>query len=290
MAAAPLHTFQVLTKRPERAKEWFDWLGNGGHPGKWLRANWASVRDFFADGSRFTTYRGTRIRSSDDAGVTVLNAAAITWDDPLHNVWLGVSVEDRARKDRIDELRQAPAAVRFLSIEPLIEDIGELDLAGIDWVIVGGESGAGARPFNVAWARSIVEQCKAAGAACFVKQLGGHFFAPWKVQWDARLDGSFDAFSVDGIGTRGTNLATVWKNGIWHTWDANGTGGENSSAPTVEAAKREALEALARQHVSPIKGWARHRHMLKDRKGGTIEEWPADLRVREFPASPRGSP
>jgi len=70
---------------------------------------------------------------------------------------------------------------------------------------------------------------------------------------------------------------------VWHTWDANGTGGENASEPTVGLAKKAVLEALQRQHVHPVKGWARHTHMLRSRKGGDPSEWPEDLRVREFP-------
>ncbi|ACY18615.1 DUF5131 family protein [Haliangium ochraceum] len=90
------------------------------------------------------------------------------------HVWLGVSVEDRRYGlPRIDELREARAAVRFLSVEPLLEDLGALDLEGIDWVIVGGESGPGARPMNPAWVRSIRDQCRAAGVAFFFKQWGG---------------------------------------------------------------------------------------------------------------------
>lgn len=91
---------------------------------------------------------------------------------PIPNVWLGVSVENRAEMRRIDHLRQTPAALRFLSLEPLLEDLGQLDLRGIDWVIVGGESGPGSRPCDLAWVRSIVAQCAAAGVPCFVKQLG----------------------------------------------------------------------------------------------------------------------
>jgi protein gp37 len=83
---------------------------------------------------------------------------------------LGVSVEDRQRKDRIDHLRAVPAAVRFLSVEPLLEDVGDLDLTGIHWVIVGSESGHGARPMNEDWARSLRDQCAAAGVAFFYKQ------------------------------------------------------------------------------------------------------------------------
>lgn len=88
------------------------------------------------------------------------------------NVWLGTTVEDRDAKARIDVLRSLPAAVRFLSMEPLIEDPGELDLTGIHWVIVGGESGPAARPCDLAWIRAVVRQCGEAGVPCFVKQLG----------------------------------------------------------------------------------------------------------------------
>ena len=92
---------------------------------------------------------------------------------PPPRAWLGVSVEDRKYGlPRIDILRELPAVVRFLSIEPQLEDIGEINLQGIHWVIIGGESGHGARPFNIEWARSIIAQCREAGVACFVKQLG----------------------------------------------------------------------------------------------------------------------
>lgn len=92
----------------------------------------------------------------------------------LRHVWWGVSVEDRRYGlPRIDHLRAAPAGVRFLSIEPLLEDIGVVDLTGIDWVIVGGESGRGARPMDPAWVRSIREQCRRADVPFFFKQWGG---------------------------------------------------------------------------------------------------------------------
>ncbi len=90
----------------------------------------------------------------------------------LRHVWWGVSVEDkRYGLPRIDHLREAPAAVRFLSIEPLLEDIGKINLAGIDWVIVGGESGPGARKMSVPWVESIRRQCDEAGA--FLLSLWG---------------------------------------------------------------------------------------------------------------------
>jgi protein gp37 len=90
------------------------------------------------------------------------------------HIWWGVSVEDRKYGlPRIADLRDAPAAVRFLSVEPLLEDLGSVDLEGIDWVIVGGESGPGARPMRKEWVLSIREQCKAARVAFFFKQWGG---------------------------------------------------------------------------------------------------------------------
>jgi protein gp37 len=92
----------------------------------------------------------------------------------LPNIWWGVSVEDRAHGlIRIEHLRQAAAAVRFLSIEPLLEDLGEIDLEGIHWVIVGGESGAGARPMRKEWVLSIRDQCERNQVPFFFKQWGG---------------------------------------------------------------------------------------------------------------------
>ena len=164
------HVFQVLTKRPARM---FDWCCRFGHRA-WNRRR----------------------------------IGAEAW--PARNVWLGVSVEDQQTADeRIPLLLQTPAALRFVSYEPAL---GPVDLAPhlackgcgtrfrkdlrpavidccpdgsnmLDWVIVGGESGPGARPCDVAWIRSAVEQCKAAGVPCFVKQLGARPFlgqGDWK--------------------------------------------------------------------------------------------------------------
>jgi len=91
---------------------------------------------------------------------------------PRH-MWFGVSVEDGTKKSRIRHLSDAPAGVRFLSIEPLIGPVGKLDLGEIDWVIVGGESGPGARPMDKGWVREVRDQCDAAGVAFFFKQWGG---------------------------------------------------------------------------------------------------------------------
>ena len=91
------------------------------------------------------------------------------------NVWLGVTVEDRKYGiPRIEQLRQMDATVRFLSVEPLLEDVGELDLDGIDWVIVGGESGTRARPMKAEWARRLRDQCLRDQVAFFFKQWGAH--------------------------------------------------------------------------------------------------------------------
>lgn len=92
----------------------------------------------------------------------------------LPHIWWGVSVENRRHGlPRLADLQDTPAAVRFLSVEPLLEDLGTLDLRGIHWVILGGESGHGARPLNPAWARSVRDQCGAAGIPFFFKQWGG---------------------------------------------------------------------------------------------------------------------
>jgi protein gp37 len=97
-------------------------------------------------------------------------APALPWPA---NVWMGVSVEDERVVGRIDQLRNVPAAVRFLSLEPLIGPLHRLALGGIDWVIVGGESGPGARPMHAEWVESIYRQCRRAGVPFFFKQWGG---------------------------------------------------------------------------------------------------------------------
>jgi protein gp37 len=90
------------------------------------------------------------------------------------NAWLGVSVEDKKHgSPRIDALRQVPAHIRFLSVEPLLEDLGDIDLRGIHWVIVGGESGPKARPMKQDWVVNIQRQCEQQNVAFFFKQWGG---------------------------------------------------------------------------------------------------------------------
>lgn len=96
-------------------------------------------------------------------------APELEWSE---NVWMGVSVENQDYAQRVDYLRRVPAAVRFLSCEPLLGPL-ELDLEGIHWVIVGGESGQGHRPIEPEWVRGIRGQCEESGTAFFFKQWGG---------------------------------------------------------------------------------------------------------------------
>lgn len=229
-------TFQILTKRPERMRKFFEmWDDLEGEDFDFHDARGpAEVRKHHPSGRGeiFAQY-------VEPLGEPPPGAAYPTFDwiegprrwprsTAYDHVWLGTSVEDQHWADiRLPELLACPAAVRFISFEPLL---GPVDLTtirhgndndlpvlgtqwGPDWVIVGGESGPGARPCDIGWIRSIVEQCKAAGVACFVKQLGG----------------------------RPYNGANVF--------------GEC------------AVTAIP----------------LRDRKGGALDEWPEDLRVREMP-------
>jgi protein gp37 len=112
------------------------------------------------------TKRSVRMR---DLLITKLAFAA-----KQRNIWWGVSVEDRGfGVPRVSHLRQSGAAVKFLSVEPLLEDLGDVNLGQIDWMIVGGESGPGARPISARWVRSLRAQCRNSGVKFFFKQWGG---------------------------------------------------------------------------------------------------------------------
>jgi protein gp37 len=107
------------------------------------------------------------------------------WGTGYSNVWLGVSVENiKHGLPRIDHLRKIPAVIRFLSVEPLLEDLGPINLNGIHWVIVGGESGRNFRPMDHQWARNVREQCARQGAAFFFKQSAAH-----RTELGTQLDG-----------------------------------------------------------------------------------------------------
>ena len=122
-----------------------------------------------------------------------LLATKLSFTSSARHIWWGVSVENKKHGlPRIDSLRAAPAQVRFLSIEPLLEDLGRINLEGIDWVIVGGESGAGARPMEKEWVLGIRDQCRKAGVHFFFKQWGRR---PQKRDGLKQLDGrTYDEF------------------------------------------------------------------------------------------------
>jgi protein gp37 len=229
MESCPQHTFQVLTKRPERMRAL---LSHPHFPGY--------VRKFGYDwlGPKRYQERGPHWRN---------------------NVWLGVSVENQHFADeRIPLLLQTPAAVRFISAEPLLDLIDITPwltqpgaciyprpgqpTRGLDWVIIGGESGPDARPFDIEWARSIVKQSQAAGVPVFVKQLGAH------------VRGSLKGCLVDR-----------WEmpNGEWRQLPMIVTPGARS---WVDETRARAIGGR-----------------LFNRKGGKPDQWPDDLRVREWP-------
>lgn len=164
MAACPQHTFQVLTKRARRMREWFEWVEcESRHRGDWTIPHWQIVEE-------------EAIEIVENLPAT---AAGRSW--PLPNVWLGVSVENQAAADeRIPDLLATPAAVRFLSCEPLLGPVtlheDGLDwltsehMRGVDWVIAGCESGKRARECDVDWLRSLRDQCASASVPFFLKQ------------------------------------------------------------------------------------------------------------------------
>jgi len=214
MAVAKQHTFQILTKRPERMQA--------------LLSSWR------AD-DMYDLWHGY---SGEPAEIEA-------W--PLPNVHLGISAESQSMLDaRLPYLKETPAAVRFLSCEPLLSG---LDLAkhrpGASrlWVIVGGESGHGARPCDVKWIRSIVRQCQESDTPVFVKQLGA----------DVR-----DRNDAGFMGDDPHHWPEIhWaEDRIEH--DLDGTRDGYQGAPV--------------------------RVRLRNRKGGDMGEWPEDLRVREFPS------
>jgi protein gp37 len=127
--------------------------------------------------------------------IAAAHAARLTWTP---NIWMGTSVENALVVHRIGSLREIPARVRFLSLEPLIGPLPRLSLAGIDWVIVGGESGPGARPMDAEWVRQIRTQCQAAGVAFFFKQWGGVQKKAAGRELDGRTWDEMPNLNVDG--------------------------------------------------------------------------------------------
>lgn len=143
-----------------------------------LKANWHTYQVLTKRSNRMADLLSTKLKAAAGA----------------RHIWWGVSVEDKKYGlPRVSDLQMAPAAVRFLSVEPLLEGLGELNLRGVHWVIVGGESGIGARPLNREWVVSIREQCVKARVPFFFKQWGGIH----KKEAGRKLDGrTYDEFPV----------------------------------------------------------------------------------------------
>jgi len=228
MAATPQHIYMILTKHPDHARKVFNWMASQpnaeGVPHPRLECTWQALRMEAehhpeGDGGPLHTKHG-----ADPDG---------PW--PLPNVWIGCSAGyQQALDERAPHLAEIPAAVRFLSLEPLLENVDASRVLGtgaVHQVIVGGESGNGARPFNVGWARNIRDQCTAYGPAFFCKQLGSD------VRWSGMQGGC-----GDGPDNR-------WPDGT-RTEDT----GEGD--------------------------W---RVRLNSRKGGDADEWPPDIRIRQWP-------
>lgn len=257
---SPQHTFQVLTKRAERMQRWFTTSSV-----EWVNEQTGEKEP----GVRKDSILGNAQRLVTDKQIF---DAQDEW--PPRNIWLGVSVESQKYADeRIPLLLQTPAAVRFLSVEPLLEsvDLTQVDCGGqhpleggwpderdislesndlntacrnlrngvsrIDWVIVGGESGPGAHQFNPTWAGKLLGQCRNAGVPFFMKQFGSNCY--WRDS-----DAPHDPLKY--------SLAT----------------------PLL---RDRAAIALGKE----LENW--HRVKFKDRKGGDPSEWPEEIRVREFP-------
>lgn len=172
MALRPHITYQVLTKRPERMRAYM---------GEAVKERWFAAAKDMVDSGQMTSRDLNRRAwvpngepTEDADGQIRVRYTTVFHRFPLPNVWLGTSVENQEAADlRIPDLLATPAAVRFLSCEPLL---GQLDLeeylSRLDWLIVGGESGIGARPCDVVWIRNLISDCAVHAVPIFVKQLG----------------------------------------------------------------------------------------------------------------------
>jgi protein gp37 len=243
MAATPQHTYLLLTKRPKRMVEWFAWLEEARHEVS------ATPRDFCELMSQGPLNRV--VETGDD-----------TW--PLPNVWVGVSAEDQETlEERWEQLRQVPAVVRWLSYEPAIGSmrLSHEMLTGLDdeypeegvgtkldWVVVGGESGHGARSCNVNWIRLVVEQCQKAGVPVHVKQLGAR---PYETKP-----------TPSGCG--------------FDPWDML------SRNPRDEAAHKGWFKGWTLVKTATGSQFVRY-PKISDRKGAVMDDWPQELRIRDWP-------
>jgi protein gp37 len=204
MACAPQHLFYVLTKRPTRAVEWAKWAQEAKdgptqfcadvctaydpstHAGD-LVAAYAMVRSVYSQADALG-----RCPTQDEA----IAGAKPHW--PLPNVAFGVTCEDRRYGvPRLDLARQFPARWHWLSVEPQLEDLGDVDFTGFDLVISGGEAGPGSRQFDLQWARNVRDAARKAGARWFCKQLGDNVFDNGVPLEFGKKGNDFDSFPSD---------------------------------------------------------------------------------------------
>lgn len=217
MAATPQHTYQMLTKRPERTARM---LVDACNCHVW-GTHFKSAMEWAA-----TSHSPTYV-----PGLTSGLFHRMTW--PLPNVWLGTSIEADEHAGRAAALRKSPAAVRFISAEPLLGPLPSLDLTGIDWLIAGGESGTGARPMHPDWVRDLRDRCTANGTAFFFKQFGSWRpgGAPHRGASHVLLDGSIDTTGYGRLIPGATAMVNVGKKAAgrvldgrqWNEYPTTGT-------------------------------------------------------------------
>jgi len=203
MAATPQHTHQVLTKRADRMVEWFRWAKEQTR-GYWHHEHgmlWEHLERLAPTVGTAAAWEAMYKAAHGSETATRLGDVGASFRWPLPNVHLGVSVESPEYLSRVDDLMRCPAVVRWASFEPLLADLGDVSRylkptlvindgrrlqhpdpavpstggtweRGLDWAVIGGESGHASRPFDLAWGRSLIDQFKSAGVPVFVKQLG----------------------------------------------------------------------------------------------------------------------
>jgi protein gp37 len=182
MACAPNHLFYVLTKRPARANAFIEWLKY------WQNDDGERQPPTHIFAAYLNKYADTGLHAED----------AEKWPNPLPNIAFGVTVEDRRYGvPRLDLARKFPARWRWVSVEPQLEDLGDVDFSGFDLIVSGGEAGDGARPFDLQWARNVRNAARKANAAFFMKQLGDHVMENGARIGYKKKGNDFDKFPED---------------------------------------------------------------------------------------------
>lgn len=234
------------------------WNRQAQESGRRKRVFVQSMADFFEDHEQVEEWRRAAITLIEDCTwldfqvltkrpENVLKMIPYIWVDmniwPSH-IWIGTSVENKDNLWRVDEIRKVPAAVRFLSLEPLLGDLGRLDLTGIHWVIAGGESGPRARPMHPEWARSLRDQCVAAGVPFFFKQWGA-----WSlIQKDTPIIHNGIDTGLLHDARRNTDFGCLDPDGTWyhqHTgWNGRPIDPDTGEAYMVKVGKKAAGRLL----------------------------------------------